>query len=416
MRPGFLRSAADDRAAVASYVRPDASPSEEPFAMDSDIATDVVVIGAGAIGASTAHHLTAAGLRVVVVDALEGPAAGSTGRSFASVRVQWADPLNIELSWRSIQTFREFPERYGVDVGYRPKGYLLLVPEARWAAHLEAVDLQRAHGVPVEVLDVAAGSAIVPFEPEGLAGASWGPADGVVDPHLVASAYLDLARRAGAQVFFRSPVRAVDAHPSDGGWTVTAGNRSIRGQHVVNAAGGWAGEVAALAGLAVPVSHSKRNVYATAAGSVRRPVPITIDLGTGIFLRSEGDRLLFGASRADQPDGYDLSVDWPWMETVLAAAGPRFPWLLDMPLDRGACWAGTYENTPDRQGILGPHPDAPTWVDVCGLSGHGLMQSPELGRLAAEAVTTGSITSMDAGALRVERFASAQTTQLGLVI
>jgi sarcosine oxidase subunit beta len=168
---------------------------------------------------------------------------------------------------------------------------------------------------------------------------------------------------------------------------------------VVNAAGGWAGAVAALAGLDVPVVHSRRNVYASAAGALARAVPMTIDVGTGVFLRGERGRLLFGAARPDQADGYDVSVDWPWMETVLGTAVARFPWMADLPLDRAGCWAGTYELTPDHSGILGPHPQAPTWVDACGFSGHGLMQSPELGRLAAEAVLTGAITSIDASAL-----------------
>ena len=82
--------------------------------------TDVLVIGAGAIGASSAFHLAEAGLRVTLVEALDGPADGSTGRSFASIRGQWADALNIELSWRSIQAFRDFPDEHGIDVGYRP--------------------------------------------------------------------------------------------------------------------------------------------------------------------------------------------------------------------------------------------------------------------------------------------------------
>jgi sarcosine oxidase subunit beta len=168
---------------------------------------------------------------------------------------------------------------------------------------------------------------------------------------------------------------------------------------VVNAAGGWAGEVAALAGLHLPVVHSRRNVYASAPGALARAVPMTIDVGTGVFLRGEGSRLLFGAARPDQAAGYDVSVDWPWLEAVLGIAVERFPWLADLPLDRSACWAGTYELTPDHSGILGPHPDAPTWVDACGFSGHGLMQSPELGRLAAEQVLTGAITSLDASAL-----------------
>src|SRR3954449_10383762 len=94
--------------------------------------TDVVVVGAGIVGASCAYHLASAGLAVTVVDSLAGPAEGSSGRSFASIRGQWADPLNIELSWRSICSYRDFQAKHGVDVGYRPSGYLLLVPDRMW--------------------------------------------------------------------------------------------------------------------------------------------------------------------------------------------------------------------------------------------------------------------------------------------
>jgi sarcosine oxidase subunit beta len=199
---------------------------------------------------------------------------------------------------------------------------------------------------------------------------------------------------------------------------VTAGGRPFRAQHVVNAAGGWAGEVAALAGLDVPVVHSRRNIYATAPGALPAPLPMTIDLGTGVFVRSEGPRLLFGAARPGQPDGYDVRVDWPWLERVLELAVARFPWLADLPLDRSGCWAGTYENSPDHHGILGPDPAAPTWINACGFSGHGLMQAPEIGRLAAEQIETGAITSIDVTALRLDRFgaaAGAAGRRLGLV-
>ena len=374
---------------------------------------DVIVVGAGALGASSAFHLARAGLDVVVVDAFAGPAEGSTGRSFASIRAQWADPLNIQLSWRSIQAYRSFPDVHGIDVGYRPSGYLFLVPPAAWDAQCAAVELQRGHGVPVDVLDLPAAQRLTPFAPHGLAGATWGPADGVVDPHLATSAYLTLARSAGAQVLFRHRVTAVAV---DDAWTLTAGSRRLRARHVVNAAGGWAGELTALAGLSVPVVHSRRNIYATAAGALADPVPMTIDVGTGVFVRSEGSRLLFGAARPDQEDGYDLTVDWPWLEVVLEQAVMRFPWLADLPLDQAACWAGTYENTPDHHGLLGEDPAAPGWVNACGFSGHGLMQAPEIGRLVAEQITDGAITSVDASGLRLERFAaSAASRGLGMV-
>jgi sarcosine oxidase, subunit beta len=376
--------------------------------MPNDLSTDVVVVGAGVIGASSAFHLARAGLRVVVVDAFDGPAEGSTGRSFASIRAQWADPLNIELSWHSIQTYRSFPEVHGVDVGYRPSGYLFLVPDAAWEAQLAAVDLQREHGVPVEVLDVRAAQRLTPFAPSGLAGATWGPVDGVVDPHLATSAYLQLARSAGAQVLFRH--RVTDVAPA---WTITAGERRIAAQYVVNAAGGWAGELAGRAGLSVPVVHSRRNIYATAPDAWGAPVPMTIDVDSGVFVRTEGSRLLFGGARPDQADGYDVSVDWPWLESVLEQAVVRFPWLAELPLDQSGCWAGTYENTPDNHGIVGSA--APGWVNACGFSGHGLMQAPEIGRLVAEEIVDGAITSVDASALRLERFASAAGHRVGLV-
>lgn len=371
---------------------------------------DVAVIGAGAIGASTAHHLAAAGRRVVVLEALDGPAAGSTGRSFASIRGQWADELNIELSWRSIQTFRDFPERYGTDVGYRPSGYLLLVSHELWEAQLRAVELQRLHGVPVEVLEFDAAQAITPFATHGLGGTTWGPADGVVDPHLATSAYLDLARRDGATVHFRHAVTAIDAD-AEGGWTVTAGDVVVHAQHVVNAAGGWAGDVAALAGLEVPVVHSRRNVYSSAPGALARALPMTVDFTSGFYLRSDGPRLLFGGARPDEVDGYRTDVDWGWMEQLLEFGASRFPWLADVPLDRTGCWAGTYENTPDHHGILGAVPQAPTWVNACGFSGHGMMQAPEIGRLAAEQIVTGAITSIDVTALGIDRFAAAGRTR-----
>jgi sarcosine oxidase subunit beta len=376
---------------------------------------DALVIGAGAIGASCAFHLARAGLRTVVVDQFAGPAHGSTGRCFASVRAQWADDLNIEISWRSIQAFRSFADDHGVDVGYVASGYLFTVPPQMWPAHLAAVERQRAHGVPVDVLDLAATAEITPLATVGLAGATWGPADGVVDPHGVTTAYLDLARAHGADVRFGHPVTSLDRAPP--GWAVRAGPERFAAGLIINAAGGWAGAVAALAGLEVPVTHARRSIYASAPGALGRRLPMTIDLSTGVYARSEGGRLLFGGPPAPGSAGYSTDVDWAWMEEVVRLGAPRFPWLADLPLDRRASWAGTYEMSPDCQGILGPHPEAPSLVNACGFSGHGFMQCPEIGRLVAEEVTGGQIRSIDVAPLRIERFAQpARGPAVGMVV
>jgi sarcosine oxidase subunit beta len=375
---------------------------------------DALVIGAGAIGSSCAFHLARAGLRTVVVDQFGGPAEGSTGRCFASVRAQWADDLNIELSWRCIQAFRSFPGEHGLDVGYSASGYLFAVPGDAWPAHLAAVERQRAHGVPVDVLDAPTAAEITPLEVAGIAGATWGPADGVVDPHGLTAAYLALARDRAADVRFRRTVTSLERAGQD--WVVRAGPDEFAVGLVVNAAGGWAGQIAALAGLDVPVAHSRRCIYSGAPGAFGRRLPMTIDLASGVYLRSEGDRLLFGGPPSPRSAGYSTEVDWPWMEEVLRLGERRFPWLAELPLDRHASWAGTYEMSPDSQGILGPHPDAPTWFNACGFSGHGFMQAPEIGRLVAEEVVSGEIAGIDVTPLRIERFSrAAEGSAVGMV-
>lgn len=376
---------------------------------------DVLVVGSGVIGASCTYHLAAEGLRVANAEALAGPALGSTGRSFNSVRGQWADPMNIQLAWQSIRRFQTFEADHGYDIGYRASGYLFLVPQDLWRTQLAAVDLQRSFGVPVEVLDLDEAQHICRFDPEGLGGATFGPADGFVDGHALASAFVGMARERGATFLFRSPVTSIESS-GGGGWEVVAGEHRVTCGHVVNAAGGWSGELAALAGLEVPIVHSRRNVYSTAP--LREPLHLamTIDIGTGAYMRSDGPRILFGQARPDESDGYNVDVDWEWMEPCLTNVVARFPWFEDMPLDPTGCWAGTYEVTPDSTGIVGPHPEAPAWINACGFSGHGVMQSPEIGRIVAEHVTTGSITSVDASPLSIERFASSDLPEhIGMV-
>jgi sarcosine oxidase subunit beta len=268
---------------------------------------DVAVIGAGIMGASCAFHLAARGLRVAVVEANEGPAMGSTGRSFASIRTQWADAANIQLSWGSIQTYRDFESRHGVDVGYRASGYLLLVPEDRWHTQLEAVALQRSLGAAVDVLSPQEAQRFSSFDTSGLGGCTWGHADGVVDPHLVTTTYLDLARQLGATVSFQQPVDAIEQVGDE--WRLTTPQAALSTRYIVNAAGGWAGEVAAMAKLTVPVEHVRRMIFASAPHALAAEVPMTIDVRTGFYLRSEGSRLLMGCANPDEKPGYTTRMD-----------------------------------------------------------------------------------------------------------
>ncbi|MER3480806.1 MAG: FAD-dependent oxidoreductase [Meiothermus sp.] len=357
---------------------------------------DVLVVGAGIIGASCAYRLAERGLRVRILEAAPAPAMGSTGRSAAGVRVQFTEPTNILLSWRSIQEYRQMPE-----AAYRPVGYLFLVPQSEWPEHHRAVLLQRSLEVPVEVLSLEDAQRIVEFDPEGLAGATFGPADGVVDPHGITMEYLRRARALGAQLHLETEL--LQATHRGQVWQVETSRGAFQARFVLNAAGAWAGEVGKRAGLEIPVRPARRLVFATAPTPQKHTYPLTIDLSSGFWLRSEGDRVIFGKSNPADV-GFSQGMDWAWLEPTLEAGLGRFPWLSRTALDGKASWWGYYEVTPDHNPILGWMPGLEGWANACGFSGHGVQQAAAVGRLIAEEITQGRASTLDIGPLRYERF------------
>ncbi len=367
---------------------------------------DIVVIGAGIIGAASAYRLAQGGLEVVVLDK-DRPASGSTGRSVAGVRAQFHSATNILLSRESIAEYAAMSAS-----GYRPEGYLMLIPEADWAAHREAVALQQGLGIPSEALTPDEAQRYATFETAGLGGCSFCPTDGKVDAHSLNHEYVRLAREAGARVVLDTPV--VDIARVAGGWQVTTPNGVFEAPQLLNAAGAWSGEVGRMAGLEIPVSPARRMVFSTGPLDLPRPVPMTFDLTSGVYLRSEGERLIFG--RADPSDtGWREGLNWDWLEPTLALALERWPWLETASLDRKASWWGYYELTPDGFPVVGPMPGADGWLNACGFSGHGVMQAAATGRVMAQ-IATGETPFIDVSPLGIERFAGTEVRRLDLQV
>lgn len=162
------------------------------------------MVGAGIVGASCAWHLASRNLNVVVLERDVAPAMGSTGKSAAGVRVQFTTPANIQLSMYSLPIYREFADRYGYDIGYRDIGYLLLVPDDRWDEHMESVALQQSLGAPAEVLDPIEAQDYVSFDSDGLKGATYGPWDGIIDPHMATNAWVAMGKTLGVEYRFNT--------------------------------------------------------------------------------------------------------------------------------------------------------------------------------------------------------------------
>ncbi|MBX0326345.1 FAD-binding oxidoreductase [Oscillochloris sp. ZM17-4] len=178
----------------------------------------------------------------------------------------------------------------------------------------------------------------------------------------------------------------------------------------VNSAGPWAGAVAALAGLNVPVMPYRRNIYMTTPfPQIPRPMPFTFDVGSGFYMRPEGASILMGEANPAEPSSYTTTVDWEWLDTVLEHGLARFPILEQAGLAEQQCWAGLYEVTPDHNPILGSNPALAGYVDASGFSGHGIMHAPGCGLLIAEEILDGRAHTINIDELRIDRFANGPT-------
>lgn len=371
---------------------------------------DVVVIGAGVVGASAAWRLAERGCRVTVIDRAGGFGEGSTGRATGGYRAQFATEINVRLSLMAREALRSFEDLTGVDSGYRPCGYLLLTrSEAELASLLEAQALQHRLGL-VEAVEVTVEEALrlnPALAPGSFSGGVFCPTDGFIRPLGILEGYVAIARRLGVEFRFgEEPLELV----RDGTGRITA-VRTSRGAHscsaVVNAAGAWAARVATLAGIELPVWPAKRQVAITEPYSgLPVDMPMTIFAGDGFHLRVRDDRvLLVQPMDHGSEDPFDTTFDPSWLDIVVARAHERVPCLRDAKVDPGACWAGLYEMSPDKHAILGATDEAPNFYFANGSSGHGVMHSAPLGLLVAEAIVDGAPHSIDAYALRPSRFA-----------
>lgn len=372
---------------------------------------DVVIIGGGVMGASTAYHLAKhGGLSIVLLEREAFFGLGATGRCAGGIRHQFGTAVNIQLSQHSLPLLDALEAETGQPALVRKCGYLFaLTRETDMDEFRRNVELQRSLGVPTEWLsgdEVRQLAAPFVF-PDAIAG-TFNPNDGLADPNSVVMGYINAAKRSGVKCLTEIDVTGIEV-TGDGVAAVQTASGKIATRAVVNCAGPWSAAVGRMVGLEVPVTALRRQWLTTSAvAGLPASFPFIVDFANSLYFHREGEGVLTGMSNPNEAPGDAQQVDAEWELTHMEAVLRRLP-----ALERAGVvtrCAGLYEVTPDAHPIIDATPVRGFYL-LTGFSGHGFMHGPISGKVMAEIITTGRAQTLDISALSFARFAHGATTR-----
>lgn len=358
---------------------------------------DVVIIGAGSVGAPAAMALAEAGRKVLVVDARPSVGQGSNKAAIGGVRATHSDPAKIRLNLRSLEILSSWQERHGDDIEWHRGGYVFVAyREQEERALKDLLAVQRSYGLDIGWLDAPALLEVVPdLLRRDLRGGTFSPSDGHCSPLLALHAFYERARRLGATFHFNERVTAVEASGGRVRGVVTDRGR-YGADVVINTAGAWAREVGALSGLDVPVRPDEHEA------GITEPVahfldPLVVDIRPGpgsanaYFFQHRTGQVIFCLTPSPLQWGDDTretSGFLPMAAQRLLAVMPR---LASLRVRR--TWRGLYPMTPDGSPLVGWSREPEGYLLAVGMCGQGFMLGPGLGELIARMVCG----SLDAG-------------------
>lgn len=377
-------------------------------------AYDVVIVGGAVMGSSAAWWLSReAGFdgSILVVERDPTYEHASTTHTNSCMRQQFSNELNIRISQFAGEFVNDFASYFDDsevgDLFTDFYGYLYLADNDDFAATLRAnQQLQASWGAGTTIMSPGEIARDYPFyDLDGIVCGSRNLVnEGYFDGGTMFDTWRRQARKNGVEYCENEVVAIGQADGRITDVTLASGERVTCGM-VVNAAGPRAVSVAGLAGFELPVEPRKRYTFIfDAAEPLDRSLPLTID-PSGVHMRSDGDAYLAGCPPFDDPPVVDDDFTFDgdiWEDKVWPALANRVPAFERVKVT--SRWVGHYAfNTLDQNVIVGPHPDVPNFVFMNGFSGHGLQQSPAIGRGVAEYITYGEFRSLDLRPLGYQR-------------
>jgi sarcosine oxidase, subunit beta len=346
---------------------------------------DVVIIGGGISGAASAYYLAKKGVRNIVLLERGYITGGATGRCGAGIRQQWGTEMNCLIAKHSCEVFEHAQEEleYPHDIEFKQGGYLLLASTERELEQFRKnVALQNSLDIQSRLLTLQEAQEIVPIlHTEGLTGAAYHHKDGHLNPFHATMAYIQAARRLGVDV--ETYTEVLDIEVEQGRIQKVCTSRGdIAAPVVVNAAGGWSQQVAAMAGVDLPLYSKRHEILVTEpVDPILEPMVISFSLNFYCQQVPHGG-LVMGMGDDNAPRDLRQTSSWQFLEEVLTRVTRVLPPLKDVRVLRQ--WAGLYNMSPDRQPIYGPVDEVAGLYIAAGFSGHGFMFGPSTGLIIAE--------------------------------
>lgn len=377
---------------------------------------DIVIIGGGVIGASTAFHLGCKGARDVVLVERDAIGSGETSKSGGFVQTHWDTLAEVRLIARSREMFASWKDVVGGDCGYVRGGYLHVTGTDREPDVRRVHDMLIAEGLEshwIERDDLARLQPLLNLD--RLIGGAWEPSSGWANSVATTKSLADAARARGVDV--REGVTVTRIEHAGGRVTgVATTTGSIPCRAVILAVGPRVLQLHAAPEVALPIEIVRGQV-----GWVSRPNQMPAreigfyDEVTGVYTHPHGDENLLGCDRnfafapVPDPDDYKRDIDPKWLVRAAMALGYRIPALREVVIRRGV--TGLYDFTPDGQPIVdGPIGGIEGYYLACGFSGVGFKSAPAVGLGLAELVLDGRSSSVDIEHLRYARFANPTAT------
>lgn len=381
----------------------------------------VAVIGGGIVGCSILYHLTKLGSKDVILLERDELTSGSSWHAAGGIHTINADPNLASLQGYTVQLYNEIEELSGQACGVHRSGALYLAATPERLDYLKAERAKARYlGMEAEFVSLSEVRDIHPLiETRYFQGALFDPNDGHVDPSGVVHAYAKAARDAGAEVYRFTPVQDL-AQEADGSWLVVTPKGSIKAEIVVNAAGLWGREVAALAGVTLPIQPYEHQYIVTDdirdVAALNRELPLTIDFEGESYHRQEGRGILIGTYEQDcrrwsvdgtpKDFGHELlEADLDRILDRMTVAYERIPCLREAGVKRVV--NGPMVFAPDGNPVIGPVRGLTNYYVACGVMA-GFAQGGGVGLALAQWILEGE-PQMDVFAMDVARFGSYAT-------